>query len=77
MVKLNPQQIGKCGELLVQYILLKNGVESAPMTTDPGIDLIAFRNVRQKPVSIQVKTSTHHGPDNDKWVGFEGAVIAG
>ncbi len=42
MVKLAIQQIGKCGELLVQYMLLKHGVESAPLTTDPGIDLVAL-----------------------------------
>ena len=74
MVKLATQQIGKCGELLVQYMLLKHGVESAPLTTDPGIDLVAFPNVkasteeRRKPVTIQVKTSTHLAPAGDKWL---------
>ena len=66
----NTQQIGKCGELLVQYMLLKNGIESAPMTTDYGIDLIAFRDAKHNPITIQVKTSSHHGPDNDKWLEF-------
>ncbi len=66
MIKLDTQQIGRCGELFVQYMLLKHGVESAPLTTDPGIDLVAFPNVkaspeeRRKPLTIQVKTSTHH-----------------
>ncbi len=78
MVKLATQQIGKCGELLVQYILLKHGIESAPLTTDPGIDLVAFPNVkvspkeRRKPLTIQVKTSTHRPEISDlagtKWV---------
>ncbi len=74
MVKLATQQIGKCGELLVQYMLLKHGVESAPLTTDPGIDLVAFPNVRvspkerRKPLTIQVKTSTHHSSAGDKWL---------
>ena len=74
MVKLATQQIGKCGELLVQYMLLKHGVESAPLTTDPGIDLVAFPNVkaspeeRRKPLTIQVKTSTQHGAPGDKWL---------
>ena len=72
MVELNTQQIGRCGELFVQYTLLRHGVDSAPMTTDPGVDLIAFRNVKQKPVTIQVKTSTHHSkqcdPSGDKWL---------
>jgi hypothetical protein len=80
MVKLTSQQIGRCGELLVQYMLLKHGVESAPLTTDPGIDLVAFPNVsafpdkRGKPVTIQVKTSTHHSEASDpmcKWLLWE------
>ena len=68
MVKLNAQQIGRCGELLVQYMLLKHGVESAPLTTDPGIDLVAFADVRQKPVTIQVKTCTTRSDSDSKWV---------
>ena len=39
---LNTQQVGSCGELFVQYKLLKLGIESAPMTTDYGIDLVAL-----------------------------------
>ena len=39
---LTTQQRGRCGELLVQYILLKHGIESAPLTTDTGIDLVAY-----------------------------------
>ena len=70
MVKLATQQIGRCGELLVQYMLLKYGVESAPMTTDFGIDLIAFNTAKQQTVTIQVKTSTYHDP-NDKWLRWE------
>ncbi len=75
MIKLTTQQIGRCGELLVQYILLKHGVESAPLTTDPGIDLVAFPNVkasteeRRKPVTIQVKTcSPRSDPTGSKWL---------
>ena len=77
MIKLSTQQIGKCGELLVQYILLKHGVESAPLTTDPGIDLVAFPNVkvapeeRRKPLTIQVKTSTHLDRPDDKWLEWQ------
>jgi len=78
--KLSTQQIGRCGELFVQYILLKHGIESAPLTTDPGIDLVAFPNVRAflgkrgKPVTIQVKTSTHRSEASDpmcKWLLWE------
>lgn len=77
MNNLTSHQVGKCGELLVQYVLLKHGIESAPLTTDLGIDLVAFHksgasyDVRDKPVQIQVKTSTHHGPMGDKWLLWE------
>jgi len=40
--KLTTQQIGKLGELLVQYRLLSFGIESAHLTTDSGIDLVAY-----------------------------------
>jgi hypothetical protein len=40
--KRTTRQLGKSGELPVQYRLLGNGIESAPMTTDVGIDLVAF-----------------------------------
>lgn len=77
MMKLTTAQKGRCGELLVQYRLLKLGIESAPLTTDPGVDLVAFPSSialseqRRKPVTIQVKTSTHHGPPRDKWLIWE------
>ena len=70
MVKLSSQQVGKCGELLVQYRLLKYGIESAHLTTDRGIDLVAFDSVKQKPVTIQVKTSTHHIEEGEKWLAW-------
>lgn len=62
MTKLTKQQIGKCGELLVQFELLKRGVESAPMTTDSGIDLVAFSTRRKHAVTIQVKTNERPKP---------------
>ena len=68
MAKLATQQIGRCGELLVQYILLKHGIESAPLTTDVGIDLVAYPGSGRKPLTIQVKTSSHLGPIDDKWI---------
>lgn len=72
MVKLTTQQIGRCGELLVQYMLLKHGVESARLTTDPGVDLVAFRDIKQKPVTIQVKTCSPRSelkyPTGGKWL---------
>jgi hypothetical protein len=59
-------QIGKCGELLVQYRLLKHSVESSPMATDTGIDLIAYSAVTRQAVSIQVKTNLRAKPGGGK-----------
>ncbi|MFA6310205.1 MAG: hypothetical protein WCV99_09035 [Sterolibacterium sp.] len=50
-------QIGKCGELLVQYQLLLRGVESAHLTTDSGVDLVAYSPRNARPITIQVKTN--------------------
>lgn len=54
---LSSAQIGAAGVLLVQYQLLKNGIDSAPMTTDVGIDLVAYSPARTAPLTIQVKTN--------------------
>lgn len=64
--KLTTQQIGKCGELLVQYQLLQNSVESAPMTTDSGIDLVAYSIKGNKALTIQVKTNQKPKPGGGK-----------
>jgi len=64
--KLTTQQIGKCGELLVQYHLLQNGIESAPMTTDSGIDLVAYSTKGNKALTIQVKTNQKPKPGGGK-----------
>jgi diacylglycerol kinase family enzyme len=37
---MSTQHIGAAGELLVQYQLLKMGIDSARMTTDAGVDLV-------------------------------------
>ena len=67
--KRTTQQVGRCGELLVQYKLLKHGVDSAPMTTDYGIDLVAFAHKTQPTVTIQVKaTERHHTDATSAWV---------
>jgi len=71
MVKLDTRQKGRCGELLVQYCLLKHGVESAPLTTDTGIDLVAYSSIGKKPVTIQVKTSSQHDRDGDRWLEWQ------
>ena len=54
---LTTSQIGRCGEMLVQYLLLFRGIESAPMTTDAGVDLVAYSSGSATPKTIQVKTN--------------------
>jgi len=64
MNRKSTQHIGSAGELLVQYKLLKFGVDSAAMTTDSGIDLVAYSPRNQRPYTIQVKSKgnpTHGG----------------
>lgn len=55
-VKLGTQAIGAAGELLVQYQLLKQGIDSARLTTDSGIDLVMYVPGHQSAATIQVKT---------------------
>ncbi len=55
-MKKTTQHIGAAGELLVQYLLLKYGIDSAAMTTDAGIDLVAYSPKNKRPYTIQVKT---------------------
>ena len=57
MRNMTTAQIGRCGEILVQYRLLKHGIDSAPMTTDYGIDLVAFAPQSEEAFTIQVKTN--------------------
>ena len=64
--KLKPAQIGRCGELLVQYFLLLRGIESAPLTTDSGIDLVAYSLATGTPRTIQVKTNLAPKPGGGK-----------
>ena len=63
---LKAAQIGRCGELLVQYRLLLRGVESAPMSTDSGVDLVAYAPFAPEPVTIQVKTNLKAKPSGGK-----------
>lgn len=64
--KLSTQQIGKLGELLVQYRLLSFGIESASLTTDSGIDLVAYASSRNTAFTIQVKTNLKPKPGGGK-----------
>ena len=47
--------IGTAGELLVQYKLLKYGIDSARLTVDAGIDLVMYVPGHHA-ATIQVKT---------------------
>lgn len=64
--KLTTQQIGKLGELLVQYRLLSFGIESAHLTTDSGIDLVAYSPNRKAASTIQIKTNLQPKPGGGK-----------
>ena len=55
-MKNTTQHIGAAGELLVQYKLLKFGIDSAAMTTDSGVDLVAYSSKSDRSYTIQVKT---------------------
>ena len=50
------QHIGAAGELLVQYRLLKLGIDSARLTTDSGIDLVVYSPATGAATTVQVKT---------------------
>lgn len=47
------QHIGTAGELLVQYKLIKFGVDSGAMTTDSGVDLVAFSPKNNRSFTIR------------------------
>jgi hypothetical protein len=64
--RLTTQQIGRMGELLVQYELLRHGIDSAPMTTDAGIDLVAYSGLKGRSFTIQVKTNLTPKPGGGK-----------
>ncbi len=73
---LTTQQIGRLGELLVQYELLRYGIDSAPMTTDAGIDLVSYSGLKKRSQTIQVKANLVPKPGGGKgalaidwWVG--------
>lgn len=66
MTKLSNIQGGRCGELLVQLKLLMCGIESAQMTTDNGIDLVAFSQRLGRPKTIQIKANIKGKPAGGK-----------
>jgi hypothetical protein len=60
------QHIGAAGELLVQYRLLKVGIDSARLTTDAGIDLVVYAPGRAEATTVQVKTNLAPRPAGGK-----------
>jgi hypothetical protein len=65
-VKLGTQAIGAAGELLVQYQLLKQGIDSARLTTDSGIDLVMYVHGHQTAFTVQVKAKLKPVPAGGK-----------
>lgn len=59
---MNSLGIGAAGELLVQYKLLKHGIDSSRMTVDAGIDLVMYVSSTREPATIQVKTKERPSP---------------
>lgn len=59
---LTTAQIGASGVLLIQYMLLKRGIDSSAMTTDDGIDLVAYSPSRREALTVQVKTCLQPKP---------------
>ena len=59
-------QIGAAGVLLIQYKLLKLGIDSSPMTIDDGIDLVAYSPRPAKAITLQVKTCLQPKPSGGK-----------
>lgn len=63
---LTTAQIGRCGELLVQYRLLALGIESAALTTDAGVDLVAYSPKMAQAFTVQVKTNLQPKPSGGR-----------
>ncbi|KZS72151.1 hypothetical protein A4G26_24455 [Mycobacterium kansasii] len=65
-IKLGTQAIGAAGELLVQYQLLKLGIDSARLTTDSGIDLVMYVPDSLDAHTVQVKANLGSKPAGGK-----------
>lgn len=68
--------IGTAGELLVQYRLIRLGIDSARMTTDSGIDLVAYPPESRRTFTVQVKTVEKSTPAGGKGKDAAGVVFA-
>ena len=63
---MNSQHIGAAGELLVQYQLLKLGIDSARLTTDAGVDLVVYAPGDQAANTVQVKANVGPRPSGGR-----------
>ena len=63
---LSTAQIGAAGALLIQYRLLACGIESSPMTTDDGIDLVVYSPWLKQALTVQVKTVLKRKPSGGR-----------
>lgn len=63
---MSTQHIGAAGELLVQYRLLKFGIDSARLTTDAGIDLVVYAPRTARATTVQVKCNLAATPAGGK-----------
>ena len=50
----------------MQQKFLLHGIESAPLTTDSGIDLVAYSPRKQDAITVQVKTNLKAKPGGGK-----------
>lgn len=64
--------IGAAGELLVQFRLVRNGIDSARLTTDSGVDLVAYPPGMSRALTVQIKTVEQSTP-----AGGKGALTTG
>ena len=64
---LTTAQTGSQAVLLVQRQLLLCGVDSAPMTTDYGIDLVAYDCEKRDCFTFQVKCRNHKRDGKYSW----------
>jgi hypothetical protein len=71
----NTLHIGAAGELLVQFRLLRNGIDSARLTTDAGVDLVAYPPGTGRALTIQVKTVEQSTPAGGKGALSTGVVF--
>ena len=63
---MSTQHIGAAGELLVQYQLLKMGIDSARITTDSGVDLVVYAPGDRSAHTVQVKTNLSARPEGGR-----------